>query len=99
VDPQDKQGGNDRTQSQLTVGGQAITQCRLNDMRFEGYPFTWSNKREDGSNIQCRIDRAMGNEDFVNRFSPIKVTHFPRFGSDHAAILIGLEEQHVAPKE
>ncbi|MCI58956.1 hypothetical protein A2U01_0080211, partial [Trifolium medium] len=35
----------------------------------------------------------MGSEDFANRFSPIRVFHLPRFGSDHAAILILLEAE------
>jgi exonuclease III/ribonuclease HI len=91
LDPHDKQGGNDRSQPQLTLARQAVSNCHLIDLGFEGYPFTWSNKRGDEANIQCRIDRAMGNEAFVHRFSPIKVKHLPRFGSDHAAILIGLE--------
>jgi hypothetical protein len=58
---------------------------------FEGYPFTWSNGREEGANVQCRLDRALANVEFIDRFSPIKVSHLPRFGSDHAAVLICLE--------
>jgi hypothetical protein len=58
---------------------------------FEGYQFTWSNGREGDENIQSRLDRALGNEGLINRFSPIKVCHLPRFGSDHAVVLINLE--------
>lgn len=68
-----------------------VNNGNLSDLGFEGYKFTWSNGREDGENIQCGLDRAISNEDFINRFSPIKVCHLPRFGSDHAVILICLE--------
>lgn len=65
--------------------------CGLNDLGFEGYPFTWSNGRMNDGNIQCRLDRGMASEAFINRFSPIKVVHLPRNGSDHAPLLFELE--------
>ena len=83
-----KKGGNDRSQTQLALGRQVVAEWNLSDLGFEGYQFTWSNGREEEKSIQCRLERALGNEEFVNRFSPIKVCHLPRFGSDHAAILI-----------
>ncbi|PNX92710.1 ribonuclease H [Trifolium pratense] len=91
LDSQEKQGGNIRSQGQLALGRHTVAECHLNDLGFEGYPFTWTNGREEDENIQSRLDRALGNEGFINRFSPIKVCHLPRFGSDHAAVLICLE--------
>jgi len=40
--------------------------------------------------LNCMIYCVIRNR--VLHFSPIKVKHLPRFGFDHAAILIGLEE-------
>jgi hypothetical protein len=91
LDSHEKQGGNARSQSQPSIGRQTVADCSLIDLGFEGYPFTWSNGRGERENVQCRLDRAMGNAEFVNRFSPIKVNHLPRFGSDHAAVVICLE--------
>jgi hypothetical protein len=91
LDAQEKKGGNDRSQSQLSIGRHVVAESSLIDLGFEGYPFTWSNGREEGANVQCRLDRALANVEFINRFSPIKVSHLPRFGSDHAAVLICLE--------
>jgi hypothetical protein len=61
LDPQDKQGGNARSQSQFSFGRQTVADRAVLDLGFEGYPFTWSNGREGDNYIQCRLDRAMGN--------------------------------------
>lgn len=61
------------------------------DLGLEGYPFTWSNVIEGEDNIQAKLDWPLGNSGFINRFSPIKVTHLPRFRFDHAVLLIRLE--------
>lgn len=84
-------GGDNRSDSQLSLGRQCFTDCNLLDLNFAGYPFTWSNGRQGEENIQCGLDRACSNSKFQARFFPIQVTHLPRFGSDHAAILIHLE--------
>lgn len=97
LDSHEKTGGNVRSQLQLSLGRQVVANRNLTDLGFEGYKYTWSNGREEEANIQCRLDRALDNEEFINRFSPIKVFHLPRFGSDHAAILICLE--HITRRD
>lgn len=87
----DKKGGNPRSMTQLALGRNVLAECGLSEFGYEGYPFTWFNGREGSENIQCRHDRAMGNEGFNNYFSPIRVIHLTRFGSDHAAILVHRE--------
>jgi endonuclease/exonuclease/phosphatase family metal-dependent hydrolase len=87
----EKKGGNRRSFDQLRIGRRVVDDCNLIDMGFLGYPFTWSNGREGADHIQCRLDRALASEDFINRFSPTRVTHLPRYGSDHSVLLIELE--------
>lgn len=77
--------------AQLNLGRECMEHCSLMEMSFLGYPFTWSNGRQGEDNIQCRLDRVCGNDEFMSRFSPIQVTHLPRFGSDHAVIMIELD--------
>lgn len=91
---EDKKGDLTRSQTQLGLGRQVVVDCNLQDMGFEGYPYTWSNGREGEGNIQCRLDRALATADFLNRFSPTRVIHLPRFGSDHAALMVLLEAQN-----
>ncbi|XP_058757456.1 uncharacterized protein LOC131630719 [Vicia villosa] len=87
----EKRGGISRTNSQFLWGRNAVISCGLVDLGFEGYPFTWTNGRLGEDNTQCRLDRAMASNSFINRFSPVKVKHLSRFHSDHAAISISLE--------
>lgn len=88
----EKKGGNLRSFDQLQLGRDVTGECGLQDLGFTGYPFTWSNGREGFDNIQCRLDRALATESFITAHSPIKVMHLPRFGSDHSAISITLED-------
>lgn len=71
-----------------------MVDCGLQDLGFSGHPFTWSNGRQGEDQIQCRLDRAMVNESFISRFSPIKVSHPPWFGSDHSPLKIILEDHN-----
>lgn len=87
----EKRGGNARSTGQLLHGRRAMELCGLNDLGFESYPYTWSNGRLSDGNIQCRLDRGLATESFINRFSPIKTLHLPRYGSDHAPLLFELE--------
>ncbi|CAJ2638124.1 unnamed protein product [Trifolium pratense] len=96
---EEKMGGVDRTQNQLGLGRQCMADCGLLDPGFEGYPFTWSNGRQNEENIQCRLDRTLVTIDFQNRFSPIRVVHLPRYGSDHAALMILLENHESLYKK
>ncbi|CAK8544681.1 unnamed protein product [Lathyrus sativus] len=51
----------------------------------------WMNGRGEGENVKCILDRSIATESFINRFSPIKINHLPRYGSDHVTIRIDLE--------
>jgi hypothetical protein len=96
---EEKVGGTVRSQTQMGIGRRVVEACGLQDMGFDGYPYTWTNGRQESENIQCRLDRALATEDFLNRFSPFKVVHLQRYGSDHAAILILLEHQDPSKKK
>lgn len=87
----EKSGGNCRTSQKFSRVHQAMDLCWLNDLGYEGHPFTWTSGRLDNENIQCRLGRSLASNIFINRFSPIKVSHLACFGSDHASIKIKLE--------
>lgn len=80
-----------------SCGGVKLSICvGLWILVFEGYPYTWSNGRRDPENVQCRLDRSLATNSFINIFTPIKVYHLSRSVSDHAAIRITLEAEYVS---
>lgn len=48
----EKQGGNSNNQRQIYGFRQEVESCQLRDIHFEGFPFTWTNNRADGDNVQ-----------------------------------------------
>ncbi|GAU39667.1 hypothetical protein TSUD_60340 [Trifolium subterraneum] len=88
----EKKGGISRTFDQLTVDRDITLACGQLDLGFIGYSFTWSNGREGVENVKCRLDRALTSQRFISEHSPIKVMHLPRYGSDHSAISITLND-------
>ncbi|KAM1647087.1 hypothetical protein ACFX2K_008663 [Malus domestica] len=55
----------------------------LFDLGFEGYPFTWGNKQDDGL-IQQRLDKGVANQGWMYMFPLAKISHVVVEGSDHS---------------
>ncbi|KAF9603180.1 hypothetical protein IFM89_034513 [Coptis chinensis] len=65
-----------------------INDLALIDIGFQGYPYTWSNKRTSPDNIQKRLDRALVNTDWFTLFPDATLVHKAAIGSDHCPILL-----------
>ncbi|XP_074265362.1 uncharacterized protein LOC141587792 [Silene latifolia] len=83
-----KMKGGCRPQRQMTSFMEAVDDCGLRDVSFEGYEFTYDNEQVDADNRQSRIDRAMGNEKWFDMFPRAKLIHMDREWSDHAPIKV-----------
>lgn len=66
--------------------------CGRMDLGYEGYKFTFDNRRRDTENIQCRVDRGLASVEWVDCFPLNLLTHLPRnrIFFDHAPIRIDL---------
>nr|XP_023924675.1 uncharacterized protein LOC112036082 [Quercus suber] len=67
---------------------EALDLAKLIDLGFEGYPFTWNNRRPGYANTKQRLDRAVGNEAWKAKFPLSKVTHLSSYASDHLPIVL-----------
>ena len=65
----------------------ALESCRLADMGFRGYPFTWNNKRPEDANIKERLDQVVANSEWRERFPASTLTHLFFHALDHAPLV------------
>lgn len=95
----EKKGGRRQLRSDLEQLCRTVDECHLIDIGFSGPRFTWSNMREDLSNIQERLDRGLCNQQWLELFSDNVVSHLPRTVSDHLPLLIHPPKQRSRPPE
>ncbi|KAF7843094.1 reverse transcriptase [Senna tora] len=77
-------GGRPIPISRLQNFNNFINNCHFIDLGFTGPLFTWTNNHLDDTIIRGRIDRALSNQSWINKFPDSKVYHLPRsYYSDH----------------
>ncbi|KAG5570769.1 hypothetical protein H5410_060535 [Solanum commersonii] len=69
-----------------------IHSCELAEIQFKGSPFTWWNRRTENDCIFERLDIILSNQLMQNWFTHMEVEYFARTRSDHAPMLLHMEE-------
>ena len=69
----------------------ALDFCKLKDLGFHGFPFTWCNRRSGNHNVWIRLDRGVATVDWILRFPTIRAHHLDCFHSDHKPVFLGLD--------
>ncbi|XP_010490225.1 PREDICTED: uncharacterized protein LOC104767965 [Camelina sativa] len=85
----EKRGGKKRSESSFLPFRVMIDSCGLIDFSYQGNQFSWIGQRSNGK-IRCRLDRAMGNEEWHNIFSHTNVEYLKMWGSDHRPLLASI---------
>jgi hypothetical protein len=70
---------------------EALEECELSDLGFNGPRFTWNNRHTDNSFIQERLDRALGSRDWCLLFPGAIVSVLEAICSDHNPILVSFK--------
>ncbi|KAA3468409.1 reverse transcriptase [Gossypium australe] len=65
--------------------------CQLADLGYSGNWFTWERGNLPETNIQEKLDRGVGTEQWRTLFPDFIIQHLPHFFSDHCPILINIE--------
>lgn len=87
LDAAEKVGGVPRTVRSMVDFRTFVTDNRLLDLGFMGYPFTWRNRRLDGG-IQERLDRGLATDQWLYLYPDAKIHHLMAAGSDHVMLLL-----------
>lgn len=84
----EKQGWLDRSERQMQSFCDALDFCCLKDLGFNGFPFTWCNKRARDQNFWIRLDRDVALVDWILQFPSSSIHHLDAFHSNHKPILL-----------
>ncbi|XP_074290774.1 uncharacterized protein LOC141617477 [Silene latifolia] len=88
--------GGSRAQWQMNNFQEAVSDCGLKDIGWEGYQFTWDNGQAGEANRQSMIDRAMRTTSWLDIFPYAKLFHLTREWSGHAPIKLCLDNRVAA---
>lgn len=81
-------GGGSLAPRQTSGFNLALSECGLADVRFEGYPFTWSNGRVHPNTVRYRLDRVCADLEALSLFPMAKVSDLDQPSSDHLSLLL-----------
>ncbi|XP_075656619.1 uncharacterized protein LOC142626791 [Castanea sativa] len=95
----EKLGGALRNHNQMQQFRDVIDECGFIDLGFEGSKFTWSKHFTDGHSVWERLDRGLGNSEFLMRFPGTRVSHLRCMSSDHTPLLINLTGLESPPRK
>ncbi|KAF5468190.1 hypothetical protein F2P56_012365 [Juglans regia] len=92
LEPNEKRGGNRRSEGLMEHFRAALIDCNLQDLGFSRGPyFTWCNGREGEGCIWERLDRCLASPDWVEAFPNFQVSHGSVSYSDHLPIWLNTE--------
>ena len=83
----EKTGGRQRPDSSFLSCRQMLSDCGMLEFPFTGICYPGWEKRARGDTVRCRLDRAVGNEDWHEKFPHSAVKYMRLWGSDHRPIL------------
>jgi hypothetical protein len=91
-------GSVDRSESQMAMFRDCLDECGLMDLGYSGLKFTWNNRQEGDDLVRVRLDRAVANGAFTDRFSGYQVENVITTSSDQLAVSINLTGIEDSPR-
>ncbi|KAL9681842.1 hypothetical protein QQ045_013631 [Rhodiola kirilowii] len=84
-------GRGGRPNWQMANFRQALEECHLADLGYVGSPFTYSNRRKGNDEMRGRLDRAVGNSEWMQAHPKGQVHHLNIHVSDHCIIMLVID--------
>ncbi|KAG7593406.1 Reverse transcriptase domain [Arabidopsis thaliana x Arabidopsis arenosa] len=95
VDNTEKLGGPARAEFTFFPFRNMISDCRLREVPSIGNRFSWAGDRNNLW-IQCRLDRALGNEAWFHLFPRAQAEYLERIGSDHRPVFVRFVNENMS---
>lgn len=80
---------------QMDAFRKALEICKLVDLGFIGYPYTWNNRQPRDANTKEQLDKAVANEAWRTKFPKTTITHIISYSSNHLPLIL---QNHESPK-
>lgn len=90
----EKKGGRKRPENSFIPFRLMLANCGMIEFPFRGNKMSWVGYRSTGK-VQCRLDRAVGNEEWHHLFSHTNVEYLKLWGSDHRPVLTRIQSNNV----
>ncbi|XP_010451888.1 PREDICTED: uncharacterized protein LOC104734080 [Camelina sativa] len=87
----EKSGGAIRPVSSFVPFNSMIRECGMLEFPCYGDFLSWRGNRCNNQVVRCRLDRALGNEDWHSLFPCSRVDYLEMIGSDHRPIIASCE--------
>ncbi|KAK9706380.1 hypothetical protein RND81_07G120400 [Saponaria officinalis] len=84
--------GGSRAQWQMNNFRDTVDDCKLREVPYEGYTYTYDNGQDGVANRQSRLDRALSTESWLDIYPFAKLVNLDREWSDHAPVVVYLEK-------
>ncbi len=94
----EKQGKLFRCPAQMAEFREALNDCLLLDLGFQGYEFTWTNNRDPPECVDERLDRGVATEQWMDLFPCSRIQHVVFALSDHMGLVLNSEAVIQGPQ-
>lgn len=84
----EKRGGEPHSDCLIEGLNAVIHDVNLVNLELSGHQFTWEGQRDTEGWMECRLDRELTTENWLNLFPMAKLYNLEGAPSDHSAILL-----------
>jgi ribonuclease HI len=91
-------GSTIRAQKEMEDFQNALANCQLCDLGFNGPKYTWNNGREGAAFTKERLDKAVANSEWRMMFENVEVQVMARRSSDHHPLLLSFNDDNNAAR-
>ena len=72
--------------------GECVRDMGVNELQWTGNYYIWNNKQCGKSRISSRIDRAFGNDEWMDKWGHVTVEYGNPSISDHSSMMLTLQK-------